>query len=289
MHVVKTLFNLASSVLWVTSGGLLNGRKPGYSLLGVTKSIMKAQPALRLSSIDVDSDDNDYHRSTRLILRHEICSSDGFGGNLDDRFMISNAVVYGSRYVLDDNANNDLARQLKHDPKMLEIKDNLELTFQQAGRIKSFYFEEKPVASFLESNKVRLRDVAYALSQREAAISRNTRVAAHLSIVCSSSGVCWESIWKVRVRAKSGRLDVRSLTYCDITHCRDLIPRDLRCFGAPNYLTQQNLSADWRSLVDSQSSRRGGVSIRSNVDRATKQAKTPIRGVMQSATTVMVR
>jgi hypothetical protein len=59
MHVVKTLFNLASSVLWVTSGGLLNEKKPGYSLSCMIKSIAKAQPALRLSSIDVDSDDND--------------------------------------------------------------------------------------------------------------------------------------------------------------------------------------------------------------------------------------
>lgn len=185
MNVVKTLFGLASSVLWVTSGGLLKGKKPECSLLpGMIKSITRAQPSLRLSSIDVDPDDVEYLRTARLILQHEIRLSNDDDGSLDNQLVISDGVVYASRYVLDENSNHDFARQLKPVPEKCQIKSDLVLTFQQVGRLDSFYFEPSSVPSVLKSNGVRLRPIAYALCQQEAATLKGTQTAAHFSNVC---------------------------------------------------------------------------------------------------------
>ncbi|KAG9893601.1 ketoacyl-synt-domain-containing protein, partial [Aureobasidium melanogenum] len=184
MGVIKTLFNLASSMLWVTPGGLLRGKKPEYSLFsGIMKSITKAQPSLRLSSIDVDPDELDVTVSARQILQHEISLSIDDDHSLDDQLIISNGLVYASRYVLDEHANHDFTRQLKPDPQLYHIKDNLELAFQQVGRVESFFFTEKSVAPVLRSNEVKLRPIAYALGQREAAILRGAQVAEYFSNV----------------------------------------------------------------------------------------------------------
>ncbi|KAH0287806.1 hypothetical protein M436DRAFT_83557 [Aureobasidium namibiae CBS 147.97] len=180
MDAVQSLFSLASSVLWVTPGGLLRGKKPEYSILaGMIKSITKAQPSLRLSSIDVDPDDVDYLRTARLIVEHEMRIFDDDDGSLDNQLVISDGVVYAGRYVLDKNANHDSARQLNPMPKKLQTKGDLVLAFQQVGRLDSFYFEP-PVP---KSYEIRLRPTAYALGQRVAAILKGTQTAAHFSNV----------------------------------------------------------------------------------------------------------
>ncbi|KAI4849577.1 ketoacyl-synt-domain-containing protein [Aureobasidium sp. EXF-8845] len=185
MNGVKILFDLASSIVWVTSGGLLEGKRPEYSLFsGIIKSIMKAQPYLRLSSIDVDLDDDADVHSARLILQHEMDFHIADDSNHDTQLVISRGVVYASRYVVDDISNHEFTRQLKLIPEIQQIKNNHELAFQQVGSTESFYFQDKSVSPSIESNKVRLRPIAYALGKREAEVLRGTQVASHFSNVC---------------------------------------------------------------------------------------------------------
>jgi acyl transferase domain-containing protein/NADPH:quinone reductase-like Zn-dependent oxidoreductase len=185
MDGVKTLFSLASSIVWVTPGGLLEGKRPEYSLFsGMIKSIMKAQPSLRLSSIDVDLDDDGDVHSARLILQHEMRFRETDDSNHDTQLIISKGVVYTSRYVVDDIANHEFARQLKLISEVQQIKNNQELAFQQVGSTESFYFKDKSVSSSIEFNEVRLRPIAYALGQREVEVLRGTQVASHFSNVC---------------------------------------------------------------------------------------------------------
>jgi NADPH:quinone reductase-like Zn-dependent oxidoreductase len=186
MDGLKTLFSLASSIVWVTPGGLIEGKRPEYSLFsGMIKSIMKAQPSLRLSSIDVDLDDDDADvDSARLILRHEMRFHIADDSNHDTQLVISRGVVYASRYVVDDIANHEFARQLKLIPEIQQIKNNQELAFQQVGSTESFYFQDKSVSSSIGSNEVRLRPIAYALGRREAEVLRGTQISSHFSNVC---------------------------------------------------------------------------------------------------------
>jgi len=185
MDAVRSLFSMASSVLWVTAGGLLRGKKPEYSMLpGMIKSITKAQPSLRLSSIDVDPDDVDYVRTARLIVQHEMRLFNDDDGAFDNQLVISDGVVYASRFVLDENANHDFVRQLDPVPQKCQIRGDLALAFQQVGRLDSFYFEPSSMPSVPQSDEVRLRPTAYALGQREAAILKGTQPAAHFSNVC---------------------------------------------------------------------------------------------------------
>ncbi|KAG9749737.1 ketoacyl-synt-domain-containing protein, partial [Aureobasidium melanogenum] len=161
----------------------------GYSVAtspnipGILKSITKAQPSLRLSSIDIDPDELDVMVLARQILQHEISLYKDNDHSLDDQIIISNGLVYASRYVLDEHANRDFTRQLKPDPQLHHIKENLRLAFQQVGRMESFFFTEKSVAPALRFNEVKLRPIAYALGQREAAILRGAQIADYFSNV----------------------------------------------------------------------------------------------------------
>jgi acyl transferase domain-containing protein/NADPH:quinone reductase-like Zn-dependent oxidoreductase len=185
MDGVKTLFSLASSIVWVTPGGLLEGKRPEYSLFsGVIKSIMKAQPSLRISSIDIELDDDADIESARLILQHEMSLRKTDDSNHDNQLVISEGVVYASRYVVDEIANHDFVRQLEPTPEIQQIKNNQELAFRQVGSTESFYFQEKSVSSSVEFNEIKLRPIAYALGQREARILGGTQVAPHFSNVC---------------------------------------------------------------------------------------------------------
>ncbi|KAI5202137.1 ketoacyl-synt-domain-containing protein [Aureobasidium subglaciale] len=189
MCAVKILLRLASSVMWITRGGLLEGKVPECSLLsGMAKSITKAQPSLRLSSIDVDPDDVNDMFLARIIVQHEnrLCKHSEHA--LDDQLIASNGVVYAGRYVLDNNMNHDFECQSTIKPVMCQIEDNLELAFQQVGRVESFYFDKKLSSScHVGSDEVQLAPLLYALGPREAAILKGNRVSDYFSNVCIAS------------------------------------------------------------------------------------------------------
>ncbi|THW50357.1 ketoacyl-synt-domain-containing protein [Aureobasidium pullulans] len=186
LNAVKTLFRLASSIVWVTRGGLLQGGHPEYSLIsGMKRSIVKAQPSLQISSIDIDPDNADDSHSASFILQHESSFHNDDSRTLDDEFVISASTAYASRYILDDALNHDFARQSQPDPEICQIKENLELTFRQVGRVESFYFKEKPLApSDLGADEVHLTPTVYGIGAQEAAILRGTQIATCFGNIC---------------------------------------------------------------------------------------------------------
>ncbi|KAI5241413.1 ketoacyl-synt-domain-containing protein [Aureobasidium subglaciale] len=189
---VKALLRMASSLMWVTRGGLLKGKVPEFSMFpGMAKSITKAQPSLRLSSIDVDPDDADDVFLAKAIVYHEHRLCEDIDCVLDDQLIAASGLVYAGRYVLDSDLNRDAEHQLKPEPMMCQIEDNLELTFRQVGRVESFYFERKPVSSLhIKPDEVQLTPLAYALGPREAAILKGNQVSDYFSNVCVASVQC---------------------------------------------------------------------------------------------------
>ncbi|KAI5229154.1 ketoacyl-synt-domain-containing protein [Aureobasidium subglaciale] len=185
---VKALLRMASSLMWVTRGGLLKGKVPEFSIIsGMAKSITKAQPSLRLSSIDVDPDDADDVFLATAIVHHEHRLCEDVDCVLDDQLIVASGFVYAGRYVLDSDLNRDAEHQLKPEPMMCQMEDNLELTFRQVGRVESFYFERKPVSSLhIEPDEIQLTPLAYALGPREAAILKGNQVSDYFSNVTES-------------------------------------------------------------------------------------------------------
>ncbi|KAI4719803.1 ketoacyl-synt-domain-containing protein [Aureobasidium sp. EXF-10727] len=226
MDAVKTMFELATSVLWITPGGLLKGKKPAYSLFsGMINSITKAQPSLRLSNIDIDSeDDEDMHsHMAKLILQYELnlCKDDN--RVLDNQLVVSNGILYASRYIPDEHANHDFARQLRPESKLCLIKGNLELTFEQVGRMESFYFKEKPEVLSLRFDELRLRPIAYALGQREANILRGTQFGSHFSNICIAL------VENLGFQAKKFKPGDRVVCYCAGRFDNPLVVSETQC------------------------------------------------------------
>ncbi|KFY28750.1 hypothetical protein V491_00304 [Pseudogymnoascus sp. VKM F-3775] len=186
MDAVRALFKTVSSVVWVTNGGLLQGKSPKHSLVfGIAKSIMTEQPSIRISSVDLDPDQPDYITSANLIVQHELKFREDEDRVLDTELIEYKGMVYISRYIVDPIENQAFTRQLQPSPEMRQISDNLELTFRQVGRIESFYFKEKPsVITHLKDGELLLRPTVYSIGKREAAILKGLQDAEHFHNIC---------------------------------------------------------------------------------------------------------
>jgi hypothetical protein len=54
MRLMKVITNSASSIVWITSGGLLNGSKPEFDVVfGLSEALIIEQPSLRFFCVDV--------------------------------------------------------------------------------------------------------------------------------------------------------------------------------------------------------------------------------------------
>lgn len=186
MNTVKHMFRLASSVVWVTRGGLLKGKQPEHSIIsGMAKSIMAAQPSLRLSCVDIDPDEGNEARSAAFILQYERDLREDADHALDDQLVVHEGIAYISRYVPDQGLNEEFTRQLTPFLEPRPMLENLELTFQRAGQVDSFYFKKKAcILAYLEAGQIELTPILYNLGVAEAAILKGVQVAEYFSNIC---------------------------------------------------------------------------------------------------------
>ena len=186
MDAVKALFKTASSAVWVTCGGLLEGKRPEHSLIfGIAKSIMTEQPSIQISSIDVDPAETDHVRTAELIVSHELNLRHDQERVLDTELIEHDGTVYISRYIVDPVENADFARQLKPAPEPGSLRERLELTFEHVGQTDSFFFQQQPARScVLASHDVSLVPSSYNLGRKEGAALQGSEDAEHFSSVC---------------------------------------------------------------------------------------------------------
>jgi len=185
MYFIKLILKTASSVIWVTRGGLLMGKKPEYSLVfGIAKSIMTEQPTVRISSVDLDPDETNETRSAEMIVQHEVNLRGDHDRVLDTELIEANGMVYISRYCVDAIENQDFTRQLRPSPEQLRLSGNLELNFQQVGQIDSFYLKEKSSATDPKEHEILVAPTIYNLGRAEAAVLKGLQDSDHFSNLC---------------------------------------------------------------------------------------------------------
>ncbi|KAF2837925.1 hypothetical protein M501DRAFT_977330 [Patellaria atrata CBS 101060] len=165
MKATQEYMELASTSVWVTNGGVLQGEDPEKALIfGIAKSVMVEQPSFHVSSFDLEHAIPDLERSAKLIIEHEIRFFENPDSDLDTELVEKDGIVYISRYHTDDLENLQFERSSYINPEILPLQPSLHLDFKKVGQIDSFYFKESE-KSPLGANEVLVESTAFAFDK----------------------------------------------------------------------------------------------------------------------------
>lgn len=166
---LQSLTKLASTILWVTNAGVMEGNFPEKTLAaGLAKSLMAEQPSLRLCCFDIEPSEIELPRSALLILEESLCLSRDMERSADVELHLAgkNGIVYISRFITDNRENTKFDETLQ--PPILKgrLSPRLALDFLKVGQIDSFYYKEKEKqgSSNLAPDQVVLHPRMYALT-----------------------------------------------------------------------------------------------------------------------------
>lgn len=102
---VKHLTSKASSILWVTAGGILTGKKPEYAMTnGLARSVTSEQASLALTTLDFDLETTSVSQLASIVAKtakRQTKKNDIH----ETEYVVSNGLVYVSRLVANRGAS----------------------------------------------------------------------------------------------------------------------------------------------------------------------------------------
>ncbi|KAM0813112.1 putative KR domain-containing protein [Seiridium cardinale] len=102
---IREIINSTSSLLWVTTGGLLEGKHPDFAMVsGLVRTVSSEQASLDFRTIDIDLDNVEIDQIVSSIIDISEKQAVGNEENPDRELCLSNKKRYVSRLV----RNNDL-------------------------------------------------------------------------------------------------------------------------------------------------------------------------------------
>lgn len=156
---VKVLFRKASSLVWLTAGGLINGAKPENAVIGgLMRAIITEMPHVQFLTIDleVEYDKTDERIAEMILSKEDALQKAGEKVEaVDSEYCFKDGLLHVSRLVPDATLNQrylgkeGLAAGVEHLP--LELQKPLGISFDQPGLLSSLYFKED--RSFREALK----------------------------------------------------------------------------------------------------------------------------------------
>lgn len=146
---LKEIFRKASSLLWVTAGGLIDGSTPKAALMvGLMRAITTEMPLVKFACVDMDSDyDKTSIKTAAMILsKEEEMQGDPKSESIDGEYILKDGVFHVSRLVPDTSLNQRFLEQeeLASTTDLVTLKSQkpLGIGFDQAGLLSSLYFKE---------------------------------------------------------------------------------------------------------------------------------------------------
>lgn len=146
---LKEIFRKASSLLWVTAGGLIDGSDPKAALMvGLMRAITTEMPLVKFACVDMDSDyDKTSDVTAEMILsKEEELQGDSKSESIDGEYVLKDGVFHVSRLVPDISLNERFLEQEElvstTDLVPLEMQKPMGIGFDQAGLLSSLYFKE---------------------------------------------------------------------------------------------------------------------------------------------------
>ena len=105
LTAIQSISNIASSILWVTTGGLLTGKRPEYGMVaGLARVITSEQASLDLTILDLDIETTDSKQIPNIIAR-TAKEQDEKGFAHENETCIADNLAYISRLTPNDQVN----------------------------------------------------------------------------------------------------------------------------------------------------------------------------------------
>ncbi|KAL8969810.1 MAG: hypothetical protein Q9183_001817 [Haloplaca sp. 2 TL-2023] len=111
LAAVQSLSRKATSILWVTTGGLLTSKKPEHAMAaGLARVVTSEQATLDLTTLDLDLDNNNAEQMAAAIARTAKEQSDKVTQHANEIYMV-NDLAYISRLVPKEEVNEAYSRE----------------------------------------------------------------------------------------------------------------------------------------------------------------------------------
>ncbi len=140
---IKVLIERASTMIWVTGGGLLQGKRPDLALFaGLARAVSLEQPSSKLIAFDVD----DYVSDPSKIANHIVGVLDQslHDPTPDYEYIYHNGNLHVSRFMADEKMNRDF-RQGGNATRITttwEQAGRCQLTIDHVGQLDTLHFEQ---------------------------------------------------------------------------------------------------------------------------------------------------
>ena len=170
---IQKLTSQASTLLWITGGGLYSAKAPASSLvLGLSRAVSLEQPSLNFVVFDLDEsyDELDSTLSNVLFILKQALS----GPDREYEYLQRKGVLHTSRFIPEKSMNETFQKQQKRaaESKRLSKADNFQIFITKHGQVESADFVqcvkdrnllpsgylEVQVMSFGLNEKVQIRD-----------------------------------------------------------------------------------------------------------------------------------
>jgi len=162
LSAIQSICTAASSVLWVTPGGLLAGKKPEYAMVaGLARSITSEQISLNLTTLDFDLENTTAAQVSSAILMAAKCQ---VSGTSESEYYVSDGMFHISRLISNDSIN-DVYSFPKESTESVLFESGMRLVGQvQSGQV-TFARDEEVKDDLLPANSVEVRATVCGLSK----------------------------------------------------------------------------------------------------------------------------
>lgn len=186
---IKRMARRASSILWLTQGGLLQGHNPKAAIsTGLIRMLTTENPLSRYGILHLEQKfrPTDYS-SIRQIIQ---CESELHRGNNENEFAAHNSVVHISRLILDDDLNSRYQAQDDALSTLTEMplyqQEPMIVGFETPGLLSSAYFRrDNSYCIPLGDDWIQIKTCGIGLNWKDLAVSAGKIDMEHFSSECS--------------------------------------------------------------------------------------------------------
>jgi hypothetical protein len=143
---IKVLTNNATTLLWITTGGILKAKDPVASvILGIARVVSLEQPALKFGVLDIELQPG-HNSSADLLNISQILQEMWQEPHPDLEYLQHDEALYCSRFLPESFMNRTFNQQETSQaiPTRLQDARRCRLEIEEPGQLSSIHFQQLP-------------------------------------------------------------------------------------------------------------------------------------------------
>ncbi|CAI7658413.1 unnamed protein product [Penicillium glandicola] len=169
---LQQITNTATSLLWITAGGLLEGKKPEYAMAsGLIRSLTSEQASLKATLVDFDTETTSSEDISRIVTEKVLQQEKGIT-LMESEYYVSKDQTFISR-LLSNEVINSVYSADETKPRSMIFAPELPIVGKlQSGKV-IFEMDDR-IDDSLASESVEVRILATGLNKEDAVIASGT-------------------------------------------------------------------------------------------------------------------